>query len=310
MSYRIAAAIDGDLITKLSQIAGVRAGRSAETADVRFSSADQVSRTLNSGGRKFAQAFANLNKAGNFVAVGIDVLQRLDKIVGSVIQLAEKGARPGLGGAERANISAEYRRLGGDFNRLVEAAADTGDFDPLSETDIENVLINVGLDKERSIELASMFRKLVVVEGSADLANDDVKEPRPIKALEESAGDPVANVYRYDSVFETGRAIKSRDDARVLAADARYLRKNIRKNIATLQDVTQNIVDNMELVRSTALAMLDGSRDPRVLSLRDAQSVAEAVRGQMLAKGSSPFLSQAGNIDSIFAATLISDDAN
>jgi hypothetical protein len=304
VSSRIGSVIDGQLITRLSQIAGVRSARSGGSSDVTFSGSEQVRVTLNSGGRAFAKAFTDLNRAANFVSLGIDTLKQLDGIVTKVINIAERASRPGSGTGDRGNMSAEFRRLGGQFSKILEAVDQTGDFNPLSETDIENVLINVGLDKERSIELASIFKKLKMVAGSSSLAEDNVRDPRPVPPITDDESSS-ANSQRYNQVFETGRVIRTRDDGRILAADAKVLQGNIRKNIATLEDVTQNVIDNMELVRATAIAMLDGSRDQRLLALRDSSSVAEAIRNQVLAQGKPAATRQAGNLDSILAVSLI-----
>lgn len=311
MSTGIGSAIDGQLITRLSQIAGVRTARLAASSEAKFSSSDQVSTTLNSGGRTFANAFNSLNRAANFVSVGIDTLQQLDKLVTKVIAVAEKGARIGTGAAERGNITAEYKRLGRQFAQILEAADQAGDYNPLSEADIEEVLINVGLDKERSLELASLFRNLKTIDGDTVLADDRVRDPRPIQpTVDESEEDPttLGNVRRFSQVFEGSRTIQSRDDARVLIADAKMLQRNLQTNIAGLQDVTQHIIDNMELVRTTALAMLDGSRDRALISLRDAPSVADAIRSQVASQGKPAALRQAGNLDRILAASLVANE--
>ncbi len=313
MSSQIGSAIDGQLITQLSQVAGVKVARSSGSSDAKFSSADQVNVTLNAGGRAFAKAFNNLNRAANFVSVGTDTLRQLDSIVTKVIDLAERAGRLGSGGGERANLTAEFRRLGGQFAKILEAADKTDNFNPLSETDIQSVLVGAGLDQDRSSELAALFKKLKTVSGSSSLADDSVRDPHPIAAITDDEGGGGGDVStstsrRYNQVFETGRVIGSRTDARILAADAKVLQNNIRKNITTLNDVTQNIIDNMELVRTTALAMLDGSRDQRLLALRDAPSVAEAIRSQVMAQGKPAALRQAGNLDSVLAISLVGNE--
>jgi hypothetical protein len=187
VSNRISSTINSQLITRLSQVAGVKAARSGGSSDVKFSTADQVSRTLNAGGRTFAKAFTSLNTAANFVNIGIDTLKQLDRIVSKVITLAEKASRFGSGSGERANLSSEYRRLSGQFSRILQAADKSGEFNPLSEKDIENVLVNVGIDKERSLELASIFKKLRLVAGSPSLADDKVRDPRSIQSVSEDS---------------------------------------------------------------------------------------------------------------------------
>ena len=91
----------------------------------------------------------------------------------------------------------------------------------------------------------------------------------------------------------------------MLAADAKFLQKNIRSNIKTLEGVAQNVIDNMELVRTTALTMLDGARDPTLLSLKDSARVAETIRSQILAQGKPAALRQVDNLNSILAVSLL-----
>lgn len=226
MSNVISSTINSQLITRLSQVAGVKVARASGSSDVKFSSADQVSSTLNAGGRTFAKAFTNLTTAANFVNVGIDTLKQLDKIVTKVIELGEKAARFGSGRAERANISAEFRRLAGQFSRILEAADKAGDFNPLSEKDIENVLVNVGIDREKSLELASIFKKLRLVAGSPSLANDNIRDPRPIQPLSDesgSSGDGPSGAVQRVSTSSTGGLANGASTQASLSSDGRYL---------------------------------------------------------------------------------------
>ncbi len=228
MSNRLSSILDGGFITTLSQVAGVKAARSGNSTEVKFSTADQVSSTLNTGGRTFAKAFTNLNNAASFVNVGIDTLKQLDQIVTKVIRLAEKAARFGSGGAERANISSEFRRLSGQFSRILEAADKAGDFNPLSESDIENVLVNVGIDRERSLELAAIFKKLKLVAGSSSLADDKVRDPRPIQPLSDesssgSGGSLEAGSVERVSTSSSGAAGSGASTRPALSSDGRYV---------------------------------------------------------------------------------------
>ncbi len=226
MSNRIGSTINSQLITRLSQIAGVKVARASSSSDVKFSTADQVSSTLSAGGRTFAKAFTNLTTAGNFVNVGIDTLKQLDKIVTKVIDLGEKAARFGSGRAERANISAEFRRLAGQFSRILEAADKAGDFNPLSEKDIENVLVNVGIDREKSLELASIFKKLRLVAGSPSLADDNVRDLRPIQPLSDASGtseEGSSGTVERVSTSSTGGLANGASSRHSLSSDGRYL---------------------------------------------------------------------------------------
>jgi hypothetical protein len=65
------------------------------------------------------------------------------------------------------------------------------------------------------------------------------------------------------------------------------------------------VIDNIELVRTTALAMLDGARDPILLSLKDSSRIADTIRSQVLAQGKPAAIRQARNLNSILAASLI-----
>ncbi len=228
MSNRIGSTINGELITSLSQLAGVKLARAGSSSTVKFSTADQVSSTLNTGGRTFAQAFTNLNTAANFVNVGLDTLKQLDKIVTKVINLGEKAARFGTGGAERANLSAEFRRLAGQFSRILEAADKAGEFNPLSDKDIENVLVNVGIDKEKSLELASIFKKLKLVAGSSSLADDKVRDPRPIQPISDETssgggGSLGPGAVERISTSSSGASANGTSQRPSLSADGRYV---------------------------------------------------------------------------------------
>jgi hypothetical protein len=226
VSNAISSSINSQLITRLSQVAGVKVARASGSSDVKFSSADQVSSTLNAGGRTFAKAFTNLSTAANFVNIGIDTLKQLDQIVTKVINLGEKAARFGSGRAERANISAEFRRLSGQFTRILEATDKAGDFNPLSEKDIENVLVNVGIDREKSLELASIFKKLRLVAGSSSLADDNVRDLRPIQPLldtSDSGGEGSSGAVQRVSTSSTGALANGASSGPSLSSDGRYL---------------------------------------------------------------------------------------
>jgi hypothetical protein len=112
---------------------------------------------------------------------------------------------------------------------------------------------------------------------------------------------------RFERVFGAGRDLRARSDALVLAGDAQQLRKNIRRNIELLRGVRETVGNTLEAVRATALAMIDAQQERSVLSVRDAETLAERLTGLIASRAGPSVQRQAGSLDAVLAVALLAD---
>jgi uncharacterized membrane protein len=257
----ISSALGGQLITQIAQGGKTSSSRSSE--QTKFSSADQVSTTLNAGSRVFAKAFQNLNNAGTFINYSLATLENIEKIVGKVVALAERASKNGVGKSEINTISQEYRKLANDFNKEVAKATD-GEVDALSKEDIATVLKNVGLDAEQITELSNIFAKFIPSGNDTTLADDAVKDPRVLRSSYEeelnvtrvstsSAGVEGNGYSLVTSISDSGRFVAFFSDAsNLVSGDTNAVGDSFLKD--TLTGLTTRVSTNSAGTQANGLS--------------------------------------------------------
>jgi hypothetical protein len=304
----ISSVIDGGF---LAQFSGMRVSSAPGAEIPKFTSSDQVSTTLSTGTRVLTRAYQNLGQAVGFVNGTLITLSKLGKVVEDVVRVAETASRTTSSSA-RARLSTEYRQLGEDFAKIVEEAK-LGGLNLLSEDDLKNVLVNVGLDPEKASGISTVVARFITPDADRDLADTEVKDLRPLRLPDEEIPDggggteivPGTPPVRHNDVFSPARTIRTRGDALALAADSKKLLSNIKANLSAVNDLRNGIIDNMDLVRATALGLRTQSNDPSMLGITTAQGLADRLQGLILDNVNPSSLSEAGNLDGIVSASLL-----
>jgi flagellin-like hook-associated protein FlgL len=287
--------------TFLARFSGSGGSAAAASGNFKFSSADQVSTTLSTGTRTLTAAYQGLGQVIGVVNGTLSILDDLGKIAEDVVELADSASRS-TSSAQRAVFATEYQRLGSEFKKVVEEAK-LKNLDLLSEDDIAGVLKNVGLNPDGATAITEALKRIITTTSDNSLADSAVKDQSPVRVPTSEAGNPAPT--RYEDVFSPQRTIRSRGDAMVLKNDAKMLLSNIKTNTSALTDVRGAIVNNMDLVRATALAFRAESRDPATLSITSADALAARVQGQIFKIATPRALREAGNLNSIVSAALL-----
>jgi hypothetical protein len=104
-------------------------------------------------------------------------------------------------------------------------------------------------------------------------------------------------------LFDTARTLATKGDARLVLTDAKELKKQIQKNLKALSDVKEYLSNNLTLIRSTALGLLDIGDNLK--SATSADDLAAELRQNIL---SNPAAARrtADTLDPLFAKSLLS----
>jgi flagellin-like hook-associated protein FlgL len=121
---------------------------------------------------------SNLNIGISFLSQTESVLQELVDIVDKVVVVADKASRGQTGSPERARLNGEFRRLAGQFNEVLGRTVN-GDISLLSEEDLTNTLVGIGLDPETSESVAALIKKFKISEAD-NIGSDAAQAPRPV----------------------------------------------------------------------------------------------------------------------------------
>lgn len=294
----VSSVVNSSFLARFSGQSGIS---SSQNADFKFSSSDEVTTTLLSGTRTLTAAYQGLGQIIGVVNGSMAILGKLGKIVEDVVRVADSASRSSSS-AQRAVFSNEYKRLGDQFEQLVEEAK-VGDLNLLSEEDIAGVLSNVGLNPDGATAITRALKQIITTSSDKEIADSEVKDSRAVRVPEDEAGyrPPV----RYDDVFDSLRFIRTRGDAMVLGNDAKKLLSNLKNNMSALSDIRESISNNMDLVRATALAFRTESRDPVNLGATSADALAGRLQQEIFRIATPKSLREAGNLDSIVSAALL-----
>jgi hypothetical protein len=185
-SFSISSVINSAFVARFSRIGGAASSNTADN-DVKFSSGDQVSTTLQTGSRTLTEAYQNLGNAAGFVTASEQTLKKLDKILGKVITLAENASKSSTSSGTRGQLTAEYKKLASEFSKLTRKAQ-LGDFDLLNKDDLSAVLTNVGLDPTKSESIAKAFKKFVFPPAKKSFASTETQSKVPLSIPSDPGG--------------------------------------------------------------------------------------------------------------------------
>jgi hypothetical protein len=285
----------------VARFSGSGGSSSASAGNYQFSSADEVSTTLSTGTRTLTAAYQGLGQVIGAVNGSLAILEKLGEIAEDVVRVADSASRS-TSSPQRAIFSAEYKRLGSAFKKVVEDAK-LDNLDLLNKDDIAAVLTNVGLNPDSATAITEVLKSIITTSSEKSIADSEVKDPRSVRVPEAEA--EYRPPTRYEDVFSPTRTIRTRGDAMVLGNDAKKLLSNLKNNISALSEIRSSISNNMDLVRATALAFRAESSDPLNQSATSAESLAGRIQQEIFKNASPKSLREAGNLDSIVSAALL-----
>jgi hypothetical protein len=279
---------------------------SNSSAAINRNSADAASLdvSLRTGARNLGQGLQALNIGITYINVSRDVNEKLLDVVTKLELLVSKGAKGVASGQNEGLMQQEFQGLATEFQKLVRNAKIQGN-DVLDVTALSEVMVRGGVDPEASSELGAAFDKIEPV------ATGDKEAPTTssgaIIPLNQFANALRRTSAQFAQAQESGEPIDGLGAAFKPVRDTlSELREKLQSNIKALNQASDVVAKNIDVVRAAGLAMLDlsssikGNEDPETI----ARIIQEKIR-----KGAPGALAEASNINSIMVAgfSLTSD---
>jgi len=147
-------------------------------------------------------------------------------------------------------------------------------------------------------------------DGKADILAANATDNTVSFLANKSSGNTESSTGRkrakeISSLFASSTNISSREGAAIVLSDLKALKNQIKENRKIIKEVKGVVEQNIELARSTGMAMLDLSG--AISDEAQAEAVAAEIR-KAVRRGAPGALSQLGNLESVIVASLTLDD--
>lgn len=133
---------------------------------------------LRLGARTFATAIQNLNATIGIVNVADDTLKKLSAITDKMIDIAERGTSLSAGSETRRGLESEFKDLTTEFRKIVDSST-LNSVEYLTQTGLVGLFQRIGLDKETSEGVATIFKHFSKTAVDDDLVSEATKGKRP-----------------------------------------------------------------------------------------------------------------------------------
>lgn len=267
---------------------------------------NQIASGLRFGARTFATAVSGLNTVITFLNVSQATLGSLEKLTDKLITLATEASLSTTGTSKRQDLNRKFHEISNDFQEIVEGAK-LGETEFLTREGLSELFTKFGLDKESSDSIAAVFDEFVTPREDDVFASEEIKADRPVPIPPGAYNVPVP-VSRvsteFEKLFDNESNILTRPNAYRMLADLKALKGQIGDNVKALDNATQVVQANIELVRSAGLAFLEIGE--QLTGEEEAEAVAEDLR-KRIRKNAPAALAQAENLESIVVAALALD---
>ncbi len=291
--------IDEGFIKALTKVGGSSSALNKSGGATTIGAKQEVSLSegLRNGARSFGASIQLLNIGISYINVSRAANEQLLEIVDKlevVVSTANKGDVTS-GKAQRFKQS--FHGLTREFEKILKKTSEQ-DINVFKVDDLAGVLSRAGLEQDNVDEISNAFKKITALSdsrvdtnGKVTTSADLIPEAQFNRILKQSVRDP--------------DAVPGDDDGSGSFASVRSgikkLRETLRSNVKALNQTTDVIGDNIELVRAVGLAMLDLSSS--IAGNATAASIAEALQSKI--RASAPrLLSQAHNLEPISVAGL------
>ena len=279
-----------------------------------------VSQGLRQGAQTYANAIQGLNAIGSVVNLARFNLQELSEVTDKLISLTERATLPTSSKQTRRQLNSQFRKLGKEFQDIVENAKN-GERDILSKEDLQELFVIVGLDSTSSESVADFFSSLMFSGDDELLASDETKADRPLGlppsaykktiTISDGMGGRIEKEIRQTpspdtkDLFDAENSIVRRVDAFKNLEDLKAVKQQIDDNLDALDDGVDFLQNVSDLIRATGLAMLEIS--DTITGEGDAFQVARELRAA-IRKDAPAALAHADLLDPIAAAALLLDE--
>lgn len=168
--------VDGSFVRKFQ---GLASGNSVTTGGA--SSKISIQTGLRVGAQTYAKAVQGLNGIISYLNLGKSTLEGLLDITDKMVTLTKTAMKIGTSSDKRNNLNEQFFKLARDYEKIVSNAK-FGDRDLLTTEGISGIFQVLGLDKEASDSIASVFKEFMVPDKDDNLASETVKGSRPYTA--------------------------------------------------------------------------------------------------------------------------------
>jgi FG-GAP-like repeat len=144
-----------------------------------------VKTSLRAAASRLSVGVQNLNSGISAINLVRDSLEKLDKIVGKIITLADAAERAS-GSSERQNLNTQSTKLAREFVKVLQdstAASDEADL--FTVEGLKEGLTALGVDPEQSDRLAQLIGRIQKVDDESPLADQTLRGQRPIPVARE-----------------------------------------------------------------------------------------------------------------------------
>lgn len=143
---------------------------------------------LRLGARAFGTAVQNLNSLTNYVGVSQSTLTQLGDLTDEMIALTEKATKSTTGFATRKRLVVQFQDLARDFKKISKDAK-IGEREILKAGDLEELFVQLGLDKETSGTVSELFGKFIFSGTDGDTLVDEGMKGDGFARIPKSAFD-------------------------------------------------------------------------------------------------------------------------
>ncbi len=290
--------IDESFVKTLTKVGTSSSSDSTGQTTLRAKQEVSLSEGLRSGARSFGAGIQLLNIGISYINVSRAANEKLLGVVEKLERVLTKASRGGITPGKAQSLKQSFGELVGDFEGVLKETA-AQDINVFKVDDLANILARAGLDRDNVNEISNAFKKITSLSdsridksGEVSTSADLIPKEQFYRVLKQSIRDP-DEVVGDDDGSGGFSAVRS---------GMKKLRQTLQSNVKALNQTTDVIGRNIELVRAVGLAMLDLSSS--IAGDATAASIAEELQGRI--RTSAPLLlSQAHNLEAISVAGLL-----
>lgn len=276
--------ISGSLLLRLAERAGGGASSGQGESAGSFSTADRgsIAEGLSFGASSFQDSTIRLNEGLNVLRLSSATLTELSSVAEDLLQLAQKAAKTETTTEERTRLDAIFQAKILQFQKIM-SGAESGTKDALDSSDLQEALVDSGIDFTRSSALASAFSGLGGGDGELGYEKVTLADERIVNPL-------MLDVETIDNADDAAEAFTS-------------LRAMINAEQERLFTVTSELEDSIRFAFQARQSFLNKSGES--LSNNNAEEIAKSIVAEIKRNTSDPALAAHSDLDRILAATLL-----
>ncbi|RME58032.1 MAG: hypothetical protein D6780_07465 [Candidatus Dadabacteria bacterium] len=273
----------------------------AETKD----SSTLLADAAKNGVRIYTLAVQGVNAVASYLNLSEASLNGLKEIATDMLDVVQRATKDGISSQERERLDTKFRNLADEFQAIIDKAENSGN-NYLSKSGLDEILGLIGISSEESLSTEEVFNEFVLGPGSDSLANPATKGERPLRlppnAFQQNGRTLNSSTPSFSDIFDDSLTLTRRTDAFAIENDLKGLISQIENNVKTVKKVKDVVVDNLKLVRATAIAFSDLSEN--ISDIKSAEELAGKLREAILTNSDTAVIAQAENLDNIAVAVL------